>query len=440
MSIFKHYKRIKFRPAKFKEIADEINNPERGWYQIHTFNLGEEISMKDREYTLNKTDTLAFVLIDISAYRDKDLDEEAFTNLRKIFSFFRDYRLDMIVRVVYDTVGKCLEREPDNEAQILRHMNQLGPVLGEYAGEIYVYQGLLIGNWGEMHSSKFLSPDRLKRLADVLLEQLKGTAYLAVRRPAYVRVLFPEGEDLRQSQVGIFDDAIMASLTHLGTFGDTPAAMVRRDQAWLPSEELEYVSTLCNKLPYGGEAIFSEEDANAAKMQKSLKAIDSYFRILHISYLNRVHDMRFIDNLRSLKWRGAGVFAGMNGYDYIGRHLGYRFVLRDVSCKRLKQDKSLLDWKIAIENVGFSRSFFDTKVVLRGKDELGNTKEIDISNWLQLRLAEPGKVRVYNLHTEEIYGKISLYAVKASTKRAVFFANSVNGKVSEDAEILLGKI
>ena len=99
-----------------------------------------------------------------------------------------------------------------------------------------------------------------------------------------------------------------------------------------------------------------------------------------------------------------------------------------------------MDWKIAIENVGFSRSFFDTKVVLRGKDELGNTKEIDISNWLQLRLAEPGKVRVYNLHTEEIYGKISLYAVKASTKRAVFFANSVNGKVSEDAEILLGKI
>ena len=181
-----------FIPAKFVETGDEIINPDRGWYQIHTFKLGDDFTMKDREYTLNSTDTLAFLLIDISKYRTMPLDELAVSQLRMIFNFFRDYRLDMIVRVVYDTVGRCMETEPDDESVITGHMNTLGPILKEYSGEIYVYQGLLIGNWGEMHSSKFLSPNRLKRLADVILEELKDTAYLAVRRPAYVRILFPD--------------------------------------------------------------------------------------------------------------------------------------------------------------------------------------------------------------------------------------------------------
>lgn len=165
-----------FVPAKFIEINDELVNPERGWYQIHTFKLGEDISMKDREYTLNTTDTLALVLIDISNYRLKPLDELAVNQLHMIFDFFRDYRLDMVVRVVYDTIGKCMETEPEDESVVISHMNTLGPILHEYSGEIFVYQGLLIGNWGEMHSSKFLSPNRLKRLADVILKELENTA------------------------------------------------------------------------------------------------------------------------------------------------------------------------------------------------------------------------------------------------------------------------
>ena len=136
-----------FIPAKFVETGDEIINPDRGWYQIHTFKLGDDFTMKDREYTLNSTDTLAFLLIDISKYRTMPLDELAVSQLRMIFNFFRDYRLDMIVRVVYDTVGRCMETEPDDESVITGHMNTLGPILKEYSGEIYVYQGLLIGNW-----------------------------------------------------------------------------------------------------------------------------------------------------------------------------------------------------------------------------------------------------------------------------------------------------
>ncbi len=429
-----------FIPAKYVESAEEMINPERGYYQIHTFKLGEDVSVKDREYTLNKTDTLAFVLIDISAYRDRELDEAAIADLEKIFGFFRDYRLDMIVRVVYDTVGRCMETEPEEESVVTTHMNQLGPILAKYSGEIYVYQGLLIGNWGEMHSSKFLSPARLKRLADVLLEEVKDTAFLAVRRPAYVRILFPEGEDVRQSRVGLFDDAIMASPTHMGTFGNKTQSEARRDQSWTPDEELEYVTELCDRVPYGGEALWTEESDSLSQERGSLKNMSAYFQKLHLSYLNRVHDQRFIDRLKELTWTEKDAYKGLNGYDYIGRHLGYRLVLRDVKCRPLSDEGDMLLWNITVENVGFSRAFFESAAILRGLDENGNEKEIDISDWMQLNAVPAGEKHVFNIHAPKLYGDIYLYATKKATRRAVYFANVNMNDSGREAEFLLGTV
>lgn len=435
------FSRIRFKPAKFIEINDEINNPERGWYQIHTFKLGrEEVSMKDREYTLNRTDTVAFVLIDIGEYKNRPLDEMGINSFYKIFNFFRDYRLDMIVRVVYDTVGKCMETEPSTEEQIMEHMNQIGPILKEYAGEIFVYQGLLIGNWGEMHSSKFLSPGRLRRLASVILEELKDTSFLAVRRPAYVRILFPEGEDIRQTKVGIFDDAILASTTHMGTFGDMPSANIRRELSWQPSEELQYVSELCDKVPYGGEALWEDEPDELQAVRHSLVETVRYFSMLHLSYLNRVHDVRFIDHLKSMTWNGKGVFKGMNGYDYIGRHLGYRFVVRDVKCKRLENEKSVLRWDITIENIGFSRAFFETTTVIAGRDVYGNQYEENVSEWIDLTKIGSGETHTFVCMTIPIYGEITLRVTKTATKQSVYFANKRPNNNAVESALTLGYV
>ena len=429
-----------FIPAKFVETGDEIINPDRGWYQIHTFKLGDDFTMKDREYTLNSTDTLAFLLIDISKYRTMPLDELAVSQLRMIFNFFRDYRLDMIVRVVYDTVGRCMETEPDDESVITGHMNTLGPILKEYSGEIYVYQGLLIGNWGEMHSSKFLSPNRLKRLADVILEELKDTAYLAVRRPAYVRILFPEGEDVRQCRVGLFDDAILASPTHMGTFGSQSKKLARREQSWQPDEEMEYVSELCDRVPYGGEALWSDELDELTTVRDSLNKISDYMKNLHLSYLNRVHDMRFIDKLKTMVWTTKGPYFGLDGYEYIGRHLGYRLVIRKTEYKLLPDDPDNCVLSIYMENVGYSRAFFKSCSEIRGKDKDGQEVKLDVSEWMQINLVASGETHVFNVHMPKLYGPIYLYIYKESTKRAVYPANVRNDDNCRDGEILLGEI
>ena len=438
----KKCRKISFRPAKFKETTAEFINPDRGWYQIHTFEMspGNKISLVDREYTLNPNDALAFLLIDIGAFRDRPLDQITLDNLREIFSFFRDYRLDMIVRVVYDTIGNCLETEPSSEEQIIEHINQLTPVMKEFADSIFVYQGLLIGNWGEMHSSKFLSPARLKKLSEGLLRDLRGTAYMAVRRPSYVRILFPEGEDIRQTQVGIFDDAILASPTHLGTFGEKPAIEVRREQSWLPNEEIRYVSALCDRVPYGGEALQCNIKDDLTNVRNSLKEMAKYFSNLHVSYLNRIHDQEFMEHLKNLSWNGGGLYRGMNGFQYMSRHLGYRFVLRDVKCKALDSEEGMLRWDISIENIGFARCFFDTGCKMEAMDEYGSVVELDISEWLELRFIAAGELHNFVVMTPVISGPVFLRFSKLSTRQAVYFANENEKYTEVGSAIYLGLI
>lgn len=436
----KIYKRISFNRTKYTEITDELTNPYRGWYQIHTFKLDEDLTMADREYTLNATDTLALVLVDIGAYRDKPLDRHALDNLDMIFEFFRDYRLDMIVRVVYDTVGNCMETEPAEEQQIIEHMKQLIPLIKKYKENIFVYQGLLIGNWGEMHSSKFLTPSRLRRLSEGFLGELDDITYLAVRRPAYIRILFPEGEDLRQTKIGIFDDAILASPTHLGTFGEKPAKEVRREQSWLPKEEIAYVSALCDRVPYGGEGLHNAETDEISSIRNSLKEMTSYLANLHVTYLNRIHDRNFIEHLKTLKWTGRGIYKDMDGYSYLSRHLGYRFVLRDAKYESVPSDKSIMRWDITIENVGFARSFFKNNCELRALDQFGNEVTVDISEWIDLRQIASQTMHTFVVMTPVVKGDIFLNFTKDDTKQALYFANKNKKEGKTGSELFLGTI
>lgn len=433
------FSKTKFKSARFVEIGDELRNPERGWYQIHTFVLSDDITMVDREYTLNNLDTVALLLIDIGAYKNKSLDAEAMSKLRMIFSFFRDYRLGMIVRIVYDTTGRCMENEPSNEEQIIKHMTQVARVINEYAANVFVYQGLLIGNWGEMHSSKFLSPSRLKKLYTGFRNKLDKSVYISVRRPSYIRILFPQGEEFRQKDVGIFDDAILASPSHLGTFGELPSSKAIREHSWKPSEEISYVSRLCDNVPYGGEALWPSESDSLDNVRASLKEIDNYFAVLHLSYLNRIHDVRFLNHIRSLEWKGRGPYKGLDGYEYIGRHLGYRFVVRGAKCSLLPNNKDVLKWEIEIENIGFARSYFTSAVYLEGDNELGERVKIDVSDWIDLTKISSRTKHVFVCMTDKIRGKIYLSATKANTKESIFFANKKDNECADDSYVLLGK-
>ena len=96
------------------------------------------------------------VRFDIGAFRGMSLSEEALEYADEILKCFHSRGKEIILRVLYDTQGKGMEREPTLFSIVLTHMRQLGAVVRAYESDILITQGLFIGNWGEMHGSKFL--------------------------------------------------------------------------------------------------------------------------------------------------------------------------------------------------------------------------------------------------------------------------------------------
>lgn len=424
----------KIKKAELKESVEELRNPGRGWYQIHTFSAEKNFPTDDLQWCLGDRDTLALVFIDIGYYREQVLDSKCLTNIDSILDYFSQSGLDMILRIAYDREGRAWESEPYSFSQVMEHMKQLSPILSKYAMHIYVYQGMLVGSWGEMHSSRFLATAQMQKLKSVLDNCLGRQSFLAVRRPSYWRTLHLNGEsECKRTRMGLFDDGIFGSDTHLGTFGESPADETGWGAAWNVEDELAFEEKLCQYVPQGGEALYEEGKAE----ERSLADTVERLRRMRISYLNRVHDARILRVWKDLVWREKGPWEGMNGFDYIGRHLGYRFCVRNVSMTAMREKRGAETqclWEISIENVGFSPCYQKTRTWLEWKDDQGQscTKEL----FLELNRIMPGEVKTGTCMTVPAEGEVRLFAARKQDGRAICFANVPEGGKG----VLLGRL
>ena len=139
-----------FQKADLQENTRMLNNPARGWYRISVFEIEKEPDFRPMLWNDIEGDTIAMVIINIGAYKEKELDCKALDNIRRILSFFVSKSYEIILRVTYDHEGRALEREPFFFSTVTGHLRQLVPIINEFKDYIFVYQGLLIGNWGEM--------------------------------------------------------------------------------------------------------------------------------------------------------------------------------------------------------------------------------------------------------------------------------------------------
>ena len=156
--------------VRFPEESREVcTNPGRGWYHIYTFTLDK----REKDGLLYQPywddETLVLVRFDIGAFRGMSLSEEALEYADEILKCFHSRGKEIILRVLYDTQGKGMEREPTLFSIVLTHMRQLGAVVRAYESDILITQGLFIGNWGEMHGSKFLDQEYIRKLYACLL-------------------------------------------------------------------------------------------------------------------------------------------------------------------------------------------------------------------------------------------------------------------------------
>lgn len=358
-----------FEKGTLAEDTSAFSNPARGWYQIYPFLAEQEPDFDELEWRLDKRDALALVFLDIGAYRERDLDAEGLDRIRRILDFFARHGYDVIVRAAYDREGRAMEKEPWFFRQVLTHLEQLGELLKEHADSVFVFQGMLVGSWGEMHSSRFLSPERMGQMAAVLRRFPGKDRYLAVRRPVYWRALH-DGEEPTDG-MGLFDDGLFGSESDLGTFGTEERGKTAWDSPWRRSDELAFENRLCRLVPNGGEAVFDGAFQESLSPERIVEELGE----MQITYLNKAHDARQLDAWRKWKYTKAGAWCGKSLYDYIGAHLGYRFLIRSVSALWERGRQTQLRLRVEIENVGFAAFYQEAELFLECERQDGETQQ-----------------------------------------------------------------
>lgn len=411
MSWLQREKGWNFTKASYKETSRPLHNPGCGWYQIYSFAAEQQIDTQELKWCICREETLALVLIDIGAFASCPLTKEALENIETILGFFAKQEKDMILRITYDREGKGLEKEPDSLTMIMQHMKQLGYIVLEYAKHIFIIQGLFVGNWGEMHGSKFLSEEKMQQLASNLWEVSGGDIYLAVRRPVQWRTLFEKNSnDMHSQKTGLFNDGMFASKTDLGTYGESKETLWKKP--WRREDELEFTGQLGRLVPFGGEVV------GMADYSDLLSAVEDMKR-MHVCYLNRIHDAQVLDKWKQSRWESGDIYQGMNGYDYVERHLGYRFVVRDVNL--VKRGSGSL--QISIENTGFANLCEETdcQLILVAADGTRTLQRIseDARTWdsgctttirLELNHIQPGSYQLYMQLSRTKDGRVLRFA------------------------------
>ena len=291
-------KRSFLKKPKFKDSGAILKNPYQGWYRIYMFDLQYPFDPEETKWCLHAEENLCLVEINLGAYASGPIATDAIERLREILTFFDHHGKQVILRFAYDFEGKAMEKEPTEVEIIYGHMEQVAAVSRVYVPMIVCFQGLFIGSWGEMHSSRYATEQTLDGLYQKFRSAFGSNVCLAVRRLAFM-----ERWQDADARLTLFDDGIFGSDTDLGTFaGDREAGIAK-------------VEAKTTFLPVGGEVLGEQLVQGTFPMEAVRRTMEG----LHISYLNSMYDEVGLHFLREQK-----------GLDDISRKMGYRLWISDV--------------------------------------------------------------------------------------------------------------
>ncbi len=372
---FRQVRFTDYTPAAGSETADALSNPYTGFYTMTGIVLSdtETPSIPDALKSINTSTELIMLEINLRQYRDCDLSAAALQHLDDYLSGWKDSGHQLIIRFLYDWDGNNLNTEPDNIGQILTHIRQTAPVINQYKDIIYTLQGIFTGNCGEMNHSKYLDSQSMSTLMKELAADTDPSIFLSVRTPLQRRTILdscslPSASDAfngtLSSRLGLFNDGMLGSANDTGTYGDGSHNTSETLAAWSRTDEIAYQNELCNYVPNGGEVVIDNPF-------NDLDTAISDLASMHVSYLNKDHDLSVLDKWKQTVYSGTdSPYAGISGYDYISRHLGYRYVLTSSSCSGTSPAAKTASLSFGIKNTGFASCYrsFNLSVSITDSD------------------------------------------------------------------------
>lgn len=377
-----------YAPIETTESAASLSNPYRGFYELYGYTLSEENTTSDAAKWSRRTChassyPLLLLQINLKNYANESLSSAALEQLDKILIECTREKKQIILRFLYDWDGKAQTSEPDDLGRILEHIRQLAPVVNKHSDCVYLLQGALIGNNGEMHHTKFGNIEEIRQIIMTLANETDPEIFLSVRTPAQLRGILLTTIPLTSNEsysgspgarLGLFNDGMLGSVYDLGTYDDTPlVADSEIDEPGTRSQELLFQSKLCQYVPNGGEVVIDNE-------YNDLDNAISNLNQMHVSYLNSMHDATVLNKWKTSIYSGTDCFSGCSGYEYIQEHLGYRYTLlsSELDFSPLWQEEAVLSLSIA--NTGFSPAYrlFSSELIITNQ-ESGEVTELETS-------------------------------------------------------------
>ena len=179
---------VEYTPTFTEESAQSLDNPYRGFYRMSGYILSDgqkpskaaswcKKSCKDNPYPL------MLLEINLKNYSNTSISTNALKQLNKILNECTRAKKQVVLRFLYDWDGQALSSEPSDLSQIKKHISQLSSTVNSYADCIYILQGALIGNNGEMNNSNYNDINQIRQIIEELDQNIVPDIYLAVRTP-----------------------------------------------------------------------------------------------------------------------------------------------------------------------------------------------------------------------------------------------------------------
>lgn len=316
----------------------------------------------------------------------QDLTEDALNVLQQTFDNIRSFGGHVIVRICYDPWYNGRSNVTPEHKWVMRHVEQLAPVLSKNTDVIVALEMGMHGAYGEMHSDTSITYDRVAEATNLMLRNTPPELKILTRTGNYsAKVLGFDnwGVDFRidgekfaeiakakgdtMYRVGMFNDGYLGTQYDYGTWGADCKTSICREEgvAWL---EKYGINT-----PYGGEALTTAGGFEVINTPEFL-AYEG-FRT-HTSYLNIQWNNNLIDGWKKSHFEGkdfeydGSKIDSLTGFKYVNDHLGYRFVLRESWMSDTVGFDHVLHAKFRVQNVGFGNLTWKAPVKLAVLEDL----------------------------------------------------------------------
>jgi hypothetical protein len=341
-----------------------ILNPERGFFT--PYELPGPVGFSPLRATGS---TLVHLDVRLDDWRETDIPQDVLAGFDINFADMRAAGIKAIIRFVYNK-GPFPDSEPDaSKAQILRHIEQLTPLLQKNVDVIAWLEAGFIGAWGEWHTSTN-GLDNITDKRDVLTALLAAipNRYVQVRYPANIIEMYPSPTDAVKARVAHHNDCFLSSDTDVGTYERDGVNTIERDQ--------KYLAELTRFTPMSGETC--APNPPRSECESAIHEME----LLHFSAISEAFTKAV---LRS--WKSGGCMAE------IDNRLGYRLSLTSADFNEQVRPGGILNLTVHLQNTGFASIINERKlyVVLVGRDGIPPYKvelTIDPRTW------EPGTATV----------------------------------------------